>query len=477
MDKKNILLFILLLVYHFHVISQECTQLGLFAGSFNNPELLELIEQEEPHVIRTFLNDNAIHLMANDPSTMQKFLDNLNHFNQMGMEVVVTIRFPYVCFDGTECDPTQDRIITDPEELNEFLEEAVVFLDSANGKLPYLQVLNEPLGAGGYDSIIAFYHDENVPLQWMDTISRRFRELRDKYAPEIDLISPSVLINGLKNVSTGQTQFFGYKATIKTHEIANNYADALSYHWYPESFEDMEAMIQFADTSSLLALEEGKYRVCTEWSQGHEIKAIFASDTAKWRDLLLPLCQNPDPGDASHYLSIINDSLGIDHSNIWRMYQLMNERNYRFAAYFSLIQGYIDTVNCNIRNYWYALASLYATHLTENGVPNGMIYEEYQNMKDSIAYYCNATSLYHEHKPFSVNIFPNPSTGIIQINVDNAGNTDSGLRIYDLTGRTIYHRRADQAIIHIDLEHEAPGLYIVEIENENQIFRHKIIKR
>lgn len=458
-------------------LSQECTRLGLFAGSFNNPELLDLIEFEEPEVIRTFLNDNAIHLMATNPSTMQKFLDNLEVFNQMGIEVVATIRFPYICFDGTECDPTQDRIIADPKELNDFLEDARIFLDSANGKLPYLQVLNEPLGAGGYDSIIAFYNDDNVPLQWMDTISKRFMELRDEFAPEIDLISPSVLINGLKNVSTGQTQFFGYKATIKTHEIANNYADALSYHWYPESFEDMQAMILFADTSSLLALQEGKYRVCTEWSQGHEIKAIFAQDTARWRNMLLPLCQNPDPGEATHYLSIINDSLGIDHSNIWRMYQLMNNRNYRFAAYFSLIQGYIDTVNCNIRNYWYALASLYATHLTENGVPNGMIYQEYQNMKDSIAYYCNSTAVYNIKKPGSVLIYPNPVTTSLHIEINENANKYFHLRIYDLTGRVIFHQRTDQAKSKLNLEQVPSGIYILEANNGNRLLRKKFLKQ
>ena len=467
--------------------AQDCTKLGLFAGSFSNPELLELIKKEDPEIIRAFLNDDAISLIADQTETRQFFMDYLDTLKNLDIEVIVTIRFPYECNDGTECNPTQDRIISDTEELNSFMTDARLFLEAAKGKLDYLQVLNEPLGAGRYDSVKAGFGDQAVRA-WFDTIFSRFYNLRNEIAPEIELISPSVLVNGIQDVKNGKTELFSYNITIKTFEIANTFCDGISYHWYPETFQQMESLMNYLDTTTMLSLEKDVYEVCTEWSQGHEIRALFQSDQEHWENILTPFCKQPDPGEATNSLGLINDSLGIDHDNIWKMYQLMNERNYRFAAYFSLIQGYIDTTyvenkGCDIRNYWYALASLYATHLTEKGVTNGEIYNAYQDMKDSIQLICSKTGL----DPMLLSdpqfkIYPNPAEGnTLFIEIKNPDNSLYHLSIMDLQGRIIRKGTRFRDAAELDIAAIPPGLYVVKIyangrENISPSFI-KLIKR
>ena len=146
------------------------------------------------------------------------------------MDVVVSIRFPHVCNDRSKCNPTQDRIITDTKELNEFMSDARKFLVAANGRLTYLQILNEPLGAGRYDSVRAVYDDQAVH-HWFDTIFTRFYNLRNEVAHEIELLSPLVLVNGIQDVKNGETKLFSYNITLKTFETANTFCDGISYHW------------------------------------------------------------------------------------------------------------------------------------------------------------------------------------------------------------------------------------------------------
>jgi len=156
--------------------------------------------------------------------------------------------------------------------------------------------------------------------------------------------------------------------------------------------------------------------------------------------------------------------------NIWKMYELMNERNYRFAAYFSLIQGYIDTPyvenkSCDIRNYWYALASFYATHLTEDGVSNGEIYDAYQDMKDSIRMSCNKTGL----EPMLLSdprckIYPNPAHGnTFFIELKNPGNNPYRVSIIDMQGRIIRKGIKFWNATEIDIAAIPSGMYVVKI--------------
>ncbi|MFW5659413.1 MAG: T9SS type A sorting domain-containing protein [Bacteroidota bacterium] len=416
-----------------HAQTDECTKLGLFAGAFSNPDLLDMLEDENAQITRAFFNENAIHLLAADTQQRAFLVSTLQDLHSRGIESVITLRFPYICADGTDCDPTQDRILTDPDTLQRYLDDLRIVLQAAKDDLDYLQVLNEPLGAGSYDSMFVSL-PQSAAIAWFDTIVGRVKAVRDDVAPNIELISPSVVINGLKSIATGAGDF-SEDITRKTFEVANQYCDGISYHWYPSQYSDMVDMLTFLDTTNTITLRPDLYEVSTEWSQGHEFREIMAQDTARWRSILQPLCNAPAPGNGQAYLDIISDSLGVDYGNIWRMYALMNARNYRFAVYFSLVQGYIDLNNCNnIRNYWYALGALYATGLTENGVPAGELYDAYQAMKDSIAANCGASSRAEFHNAPELQLYPNPASNSVQLHWSG---TPGEVLLYDAHGRLI----------------------------------------
>ena len=100
-------------------------------------------------------------------------------------------------------------------------------------------------------------------------------------------------------------------------------------HWYPESYISMQELVEFVDTSSLLQISPTIYKTCTEWSQAHEVTNILQGDTAYWHSALQTHCGTSDTSLTPNYLALINDSLGINHSNTYDMYQLMNQYNYR----------------------------------------------------------------------------------------------------------------------------------------------------
>lgn len=84
------------------------------------------------------------------------------------------------------------------------------------------------------------------------------------------------------------------------------------------------------------------------------------------------------------------------------------------------------------------------------------------------------------HSPELANhyfIYPNPSTGIFNIKSEKAvsGNTD--IRIYDATGRRIFHQTVSQfSMSSIDLTNQPNGIYYVVIANEAGVNHLKMIK-
>jgi hypothetical protein len=70
----------------------------------------------------------------------------------------------------------------------------------------------------------------------------------------------------------------------------------------------------------------------------------------------------------------------------------------------------------------------------------------------------------------SSTVFPNPSTGDVTIGGISSGNI---IAVYDLNGRILFERKADQQSIQLSIERA--GMYIVEIRGENKVVREKLI--
>lgn len=77
--------------------------------------------------------------------------------------------------------------------------------------------------------------------------------------------------------------------------------------------------------------------------------------------------------------------------------------------------------------------------------------------------------------PIQFKIFPNPSSGQIEIEFQNQSNSKFDLRIYDYLGKLIYSKHQINGLSdNIDLSHLAKGFYFLEIANDQQRLKQKL---
>jgi len=82
-----------------------------------------------------------------------------------------------------------------------------------------------------------------------------------------------------------------------------------------------------------------------------------------------------------------------------------------------------------------------------------------------------------ENEAFNVNIFPNPTSDVINIHTGLTGN-DMRIKITDLTGKIVQNEiTTSEMQFSIDISHFAQGIYLLSIQNDKGTVVRKIIKR
>ena len=78
-----------------------------------------------------------------------------------------------------------------------------------------------------------------------------------------------------------------------------------------------------------------------------------------------------------------------------------------------------------------------------------------------------------------INIYPNPTTGIVTIDFTNFANFGKvEIKITDISGKTIKNFQNDSfSNFQIDITNQPPGIYFLKIETGNKISHYKIIKK
>jgi hypothetical protein len=74
----------------------------------------------------------------------------------------------------------------------------------------------------------------------------------------------------------------------------------------------------------------------------------------------------------------------------------------------------------------------------------------------------------------NVNIYPNPSDGAFNIEVENTGGFAA---IYRLTGELILKKQINQKTVHFNITNHPDGIYLIEISNKNNSFTKKLLKK
>jgi hypothetical protein len=78
-------------------------------------------------------------------------------------------------------------------------------------------------------------------------------------------------------------------------------------------------------------------------------------------------------------------------------------------------------------------------------------------------------------KEFEVNIYPNATKDLLNIQFDNSSG-EASFKLYDLQGRLQIARTLKEEQTTLSLENLAQGLYIYEIQKGEQVKRGKIVK-
>jgi len=82
-----------------------------------------------------------------------------------------------------------------------------------------------------------------------------------------------------------------------------------------------------------------------------------------------------------------------------------------------------------------------------------------------------------ENEAFNVNIFPNPTSDVINIHTGLTGN-DMRIKITDLTGKIVQNEiTTSEMQFSIDISHFAQSIYLLSIQNDKGTVVRKIIKR
>jgi len=77
-----------------------------------------------------------------------------------------------------------------------------------------------------------------------------------------------------------------------------------------------------------------------------------------------------------------------------------------------------------------------------------------------------------EEKQLSVNVFPNPSTGIVYLS-QNVSN-EAEVKVFSILGEEIYSNTLGETL-KIDLSKFSNGVYVIEVKNENSYFTERLI--
>jgi len=91
---------------------------------------------------------------------------------------------------------------------------------------------------------------------------------------------------------------------------------------------------------------------------------------------------------------------------------------------------------------------------------------------DSI--YCNTVGIEHLYdKEISMKVYPNPTNGMINICLSR--NIESRITVYNIFGEEMISKKFNGNISFINLSKFAKGIYIMNIEVDNEVMNHKII--
>ncbi len=89
---------------------------------------------------------------------------------------------------------------------------------------------------------------------------------------------------------------------------------------------------------------------------------------------------------------------------------------------------------------------------------------------------CTSVELENIYTNYNIEIFPNPSSGIINLKTDDTSLGNNFIIVYDLQGKVIQIQDIDEDLTTIDITNEKSGLYIIKLNMNNRLLTRVIQK-
>ncbi len=276
----------------------------------------------------------------------------------------------------------------------------------------------------------------------------------------VDLLSQHNIVVWDKTVFTNVDSFIVYRETS-----TNNYnrIAAIAYDSLSQ-FTDTVQTMYFPNTGDP---NSGTYRY-----------KIQARDTCNNYTLLSPY---------HNTIYIINNGTGTFY---WtQLYTIENGAN--------PVSSYILERDDNSNGNWIQIASVAGTQQTINDP----LYAIYQNtaswrvrtqwsisctptMKTanvfstsySNTHYTAAVGIKSNNLIGEVNIFPNPSSGLINVSTTLSG-TKKSIEVFSMIGEKVYDSEFTDSNIMIDLSNQSSGVYFINLKTNNQLIVKKIVRK
>jgi hypothetical protein len=92
---------------------------------------------------------------------------------------------------------------------------------------------------------------------------------------------------------------------------------------------------------------------------------------------------------------------------------------------------------------------------------------------------CSVTEIKNNQENSTINIYPNPTIGVLNIEINNIDKQGLEIEILDITGKFIYQKEYSgitaQFTEQIDLSGYSKGIYFVKIRQDNSVDVGKIV--
>jgi hypothetical protein len=131
----------------------------------------------------------------------------------------------------------------------------------------------------------------------------------------------------------------------------------------------------------------------------------------------------------------------------------------------TMFDSYGDGMCCAYGNGSYTL-----TDASSNVVATGGQF----GSSEKKAWSTDATSAVNNQLAEGINVYPNPSSGVFNVEIPNVGNAE--ITIVTLAGQRVFSTTSDQSLVKVDLSDLAAGMYMVRVKTEQGLAVKKITK-